>query len=304
MTGPILLIDGTGLLVRCNRAGRSRGMHAGGARTGPLLLFINSVARLIRAHQPSYVLVALDGPHARDWRRSLVPSYKANRPAPPDRESAEYELAVRFLSAAGIGSLLCDGYEADDVIGYAWRRWLAAHADFPVVIASDDADLHQLAGGVVTQVPLSNGARPVVTGDWVRDHYGCEPSQLPLLKAVMGDKSDNVRGIPGVGPARALDLLSQAKWVLLNIEHKALAESATLERELCLNEDIFNLRGPIHAIWMEPGMDVYPLWRVMAWKDEFPSPMADYRDPDALRVFLDRYDLASVSRRLEAGRLW
>ena len=304
MPGPILAIDGTGLLVRCNRAGRQTGLHANGARTGPLLLFINSVARLIRCYQPSHVLVALDGLHARDWRRSLVPSYKADRPDPPDRQSAEYELALTFLGAAGIGFLSYDGYEADDVIGYVWRQRRYNRLDIPMVIASDDGDLHQLVGDGVRQVNMNGYAGPVTTEDWVLAKYGCEPYRLSLLKAVMGDVSDNVKGIPGVGPVKALKLLTQAQWAIGRIEHKALAESSVLEREILLNEDIFNLRGPIHAIWMEPGMDRYPLWTGMAWEEENLPPLADHRHPAELRAFLDRYELGSVSRRLEAGRLW
>jgi DNA polymerase-1 len=293
---PFLVIDGTGLLVKCNRAGSPRGMHANGSRTGPLLLFINSLARLIRVHQPSHVLVALDGLQARSWRQSLVPSYKKDRPEPPSQESGEYRLAASFCLGAGIATLCHEGYEADDVIAYAYRRLLQDRAGLPMVIASDDADLHQLAGPGTIQVSLSEHGR-TVTDAWVRHTYGCEPYRLPRLKAVAGDKSDGVEGIKGVGLVKALALLQRTRWVLLNIEHKAFQDSVTLERELCLNEDIFELRNGIHAIWMEPGMEEYQMWQETRW----PSPVPTR---EALRKFLDRYELASVSARLEAGRLW
>ena len=290
----LLLVDGTALFVRSSRAGQRTGMNAEGTPTGTLTLFTHSLARLLRAHRPTHVLVAFDGPGARDWRRGLYVGYKGARPDPPAYYGTEHRLIFDLCSAAGVANVAYDGYEADDVIAWARRAWWSREdhpGDAQVVIASDDADMHQLVWKRTIQVPLSAGGQ-VMTRDAVVSKYGCEPDQLPRLRALAGDPSDGIPGVPGIGPARALALLREHSWDLS-------AAAATMDpvqgRLVCAYYDILDLVQPMRAIDYENKMDQFPFMDV--------TERSSGKSAGAAEFFASMKMIRTLAK-LEAGSLW
>jgi 5'-3' exonuclease len=289
----LLLVDGTALYVRSSRAGQRTGMNANGVPTGTLTLFTHSLARLLRAYRPSHVLAAFDGPGSRDWRRGLYVGYKGNRPDPPEYGTAEHDLVLRLCDAAGTQAISYAGFEADDVIAWGWRTWWAQEqpGDSEVVIASDDADMHQLLWGRTRQVPLSAGGQ-VMTRDSVVSRYGCEPDQLPRLRALAGDTSDGIPGVPGTGPVKALRILREHSWDLS-------AVTATMDqgqaRLVGSYYDIIDLVKPIRAIDYERGMERYPFMEATSWSSGKAEGAAD---------FFSAHQMVRTLNKLEAGSLW
>jgi DNA polymerase-1 len=268
-------------------------MNAGGVPTGTLTLFTHSVARLLRVHAPGHVLIAFDGHGSRDWRRGQWFGYKAGRPDPPAYDSEEHRQVFRLCDAAGLQAVSYDGYEADDVAAWAWRVFHAAQAGLEIVIASDDADLHQLLclDRKTRQVPLSAGGK-VMDYSEVVSKYGCEPAQLPSLRALAGDPSDGIPGVPGTGPVRALRILREHGWEL-----SAAAETmdAAQARLVAVYRDILDLVRPMRAIDYEPGMVRYPLISETEWSSGKAEGAAD---------FFASMRMIKTLNTLEAGRLW
>jgi DNA polymerase I len=215
--GPLLLaVDGTGLLVRCSNAAARTGMSApDGTPTGALTLFANSLASLVREMSPGYLVMAWDGSRSREWRRRICPGYKANRLPFPDKRPVEGEQAREFCEAAGIAQWCLDDFEADDMLAAASRLAYRQFQDARVVIASDDKDVLQLAGAGNTWIrPF--GKAHLISAEEVELAWGVRPEYLPQLRALAGDRSDGIPGIPGVGPAIALRMLATAsfRWPL------------------------------------------------------------------------------------------
>jgi DNA polymerase I len=183
------------------------------------------------------------------------------------------------------------GFEADDLIASWWRDTKAWEAD-RIVILSSDKDFLQLAGrnhaGVRTeQVRLSSYGTPTDRWDAARVHevYGCVPSQLPVVMALTGDTSDNVKGISGIGPKRAVKLLAENDWDL-----RKVAESKGYDYDqLRTNYKLVNLRESDTRLPRIP--------------DFSPTGPGDMLYP-RLTSFLVKYELNTIRDRLTRGVLW
>jgi len=297
----LLLIDATGLLVRSERAGRDSGMTAEvddeTILTGPLFLFIRSVCGYLREHKPDYALAAWDGPDAAGWRRGQYPLYKANRPPPPDHDSAYARTTWRFLDALGIAQMRIRGFEGDDLI--SWACWRASHEETgDILIRSDDADLHQLLGFGTIQFGLGGNSMPMTGGDIIAS-YGVTAPALPKFRAIAGDRSDNIPGMPGIGPKTAVKLLQRAQWQLEGISHKSLDGDDHLRQALATYRRILDLserREDLDRCINRDGASPYSIARACQWK----PGEAVLR---ARRIF-EKYDMESLVRALDNGRLW
>ncbi|MCX4799531.1 hypothetical protein OG497_37380, partial [Streptomyces sp. NBC_01242] len=228
MTRPTLLVDGNNLLIRAVEATRRVAMHSpDGTDTSALVAFTSGLSRYTRQIRPYRVVVLWDvtTSHFPNWRNAIYPEYKATRPtAPDDYRRKSRELVYLFLELAGVPQLGVAGQEADDLIGAFWRDH-----DQPMTILSNDKDLLQLVGpnphGVMTeQIRISSADTDTDywTADRVEEHYGCTPEQLPLVLALWGDASDNIPGVPGIGPKFAVKHLSAAGWDLNEVKHKGI----------------------------------------------------------------------------------
>lgn len=213
MPSNTMLVDGHNILMRSIHAASRSGMATsdGAYSTGPLTVFINMLSSYVRAWKPDALVVCWDhGPSER--RREIFPAYKAARKEAPqvDDQDTHFGLAKRFLALCDIQQVAIPGYEADDVIA-AYCHKVGGNR----IIISGDKDLLQLLHpGVVQLRPTNGGGHEIWTPDKVVEHYGCDPSDLPLLMALAGDATDGIPGVPGIGPKKALSGLQKACWVL------------------------------------------------------------------------------------------
>lgn len=290
---PVLLIDGTGLLVRCSRAGRDHALTApDGTPTAALLMFISSLAKRLRLERPSHAVIAWDGPDARAWRRELYPGYKAGRPDAPASAALLSAQAAEFCSAAGLHQVTAPGFEADDVLAALSRSSADMDDDPPpVVICSDDGDMLQLLDERTTRLSLTSDLR--VTAADVEADWGLAPIWLPKLRALCGDSSDNIPGLPGVGPKKALRMMLDGRliWplppsVIPDPEHRKM---------VVVWRDVMDLVVPIRPPEVTLGHNLFRLADEARWE---PSDACNVRE------LLDRYGMVRLVQRLEKGGLW
>ena len=207
MSRPTLfLIDGSSQMYRAYHAFRGRGLsNQEGQTTHAVYVFVTMLRKLIADHKPAYIAASFDlaGPTFRD---RIVDDYKANRAAMPDDLAEQINWVHQACEALGVPIVTAAGYEADDVIGTLARR--AASDGFEVAIVSIDKDFFQLVhDGIRVYDPREDGVWFDAQG--VVEKFGVQPSQVVDVLALVGDSSDNVAGVPGIGKKGAIDLLTQ-----------------------------------------------------------------------------------------------
>jgi len=154
--------------------------------------------------KPSHLAVVWDGGLSRE-RMVLLPEYKAQRPSMPDDLAAQIDELVVYLGAARIPSFVQDEVEADDLIASLAR--MAVQAGDSVVIASADKDFFQLVSPAVGLLNPNDKTDAIWTASQVVAKTGVQPGQVVDWLSLIGDSVDNIRGVPGVGPKTATDLL-------------------------------------------------------------------------------------------------
>ncbi|MFZ5654651.1 MAG: DNA polymerase I [Pseudomonadota bacterium] len=199
---PLVLVDGSSYLYRAFHAlpplTTSRG-----APTGAVKGVISMLRRLQKDYPGSPVVVVFDA-KGKTFRDELFERYKAHRPAMPDELRAQIQPIHDIVRAMGLPLLVVEGVEADDVIGTLASA--AAGRDRPVVISTGDKDMAQLVDARVTLVNTMTDTRLDAAG--VAGKFGVPPELIVDYLALVGDKSDNIPGVPGVGEKTALALLN------------------------------------------------------------------------------------------------
>jgi DNA polymerase-1 len=198
---PLVLVDGSSYLYRAFHALPALST-AKGEPTGAVLGVVNMLYKLLDEVRPSRMAVVFDAP-GKTFRDDLYAEYKANRPPMPDDLRAQVGPLLEAIEAMGIPLLRVDGVEADDVIGTLARQ--AAAAGTPTLISTSDKDLAQLVDEHVTLVNTMDNTTLDRAG--VEQKFGVKPEQIIDYLALVGDTSDNIPGVPGVGPKTA------AKWL-------------------------------------------------------------------------------------------
>jgi len=201
----LLIVDGHAYAYRAFYAIREL-RSPSGVPTNAIYGFVKMLAKMRATIAPTHLIVVWDGGLSA-VRMAALPEYKAQRPETPDDLKPQFDEIVSFLKAAGVASFCGDGVEADDYIACLARR--AADAGWQVVIASADKDFMQLVSARVGLLNPNDKTETVWTDEQVRNKTGVEPSQIVDWLALMGDSVDNIRGVPGVGPKTAADLLKQ-----------------------------------------------------------------------------------------------
>src|SRR5688572_28698518 len=202
----LFLIDGSSQMYPAYHAFRGRGLsNQEGQTTHAVYVFVTMLRKLIADHHPEYLAASFDlaGPTFRD---QLVADYKANRAAMPDDLAEQINWVHQACEAMGVPILTAPGYEADDVIGTVAMR--ARTDGFEVAIVSIDKDFFQMVGsGIRVYDPREEGAW--FDSDGVVEKFGVRPEQVTDVLALVGDTSDNVAGVPGIGKKGAIDLVAQ-----------------------------------------------------------------------------------------------
>lgn len=198
---PLVLVDGSSYLYRAYHALPPL-TNSKGLPTGAVKGVISMLRRLIKDYPDSPVAVVFDA-KGKTFRDELFEEYKANRPPMPDDLRPQVQPILDIVEAMGLPLFVVEGVEADDVIGTLARQ--ASEMAQPVVISTGDKDMAQLVNAHVSLVNTMTGSYLDVEG--VREKYGFGPERMIDYLALMGDKVDNIPGVPGVGEKTALALV-------------------------------------------------------------------------------------------------
>lgn len=200
---PLILIDGSSYLYRAFHAMPPLTTRAG-FPTGAIKGVLSMLGALKDKHRPEHLAVVFDAPGP-TFRHDLYPAYKAQRKSMPEPLAQQIEPLLTLLRAQGLPLIRIPGIEADDILGTLARR--AVEHGFHVLIFTPDKDLAQLVSDHIELVHPVTGRRLDRSG--VKAQYGVWPEQIVDYLALIGDSSDNIPGVPGVGPKTAARWLEQ-----------------------------------------------------------------------------------------------
>lgn len=212
MSGRLLLVDGNSILNRAFYAIKGPRMlsKADGTPTNAVFGFINILNKYIEEESPDYIAVAFDL-KARTFRHDMYEGYKATRKGMPDELAIQLPMVKRVLEALNITIAEKEGLEADDIIGILSKQ--AETDGISVSILTGDRDALQLVDDNVTVIIPSTSKGTTMTTRYTPEEvmlkYGIEPKGMIELKALMGDPSDNIPGVKGVGEKTALELIKE-----------------------------------------------------------------------------------------------
>lgn len=273
---PLILVDGSSYLFRAFHALPAL-TNSQGQPTGAIVGVVNMLRKLRNDYQPTHFAVVFDAP-GKTFRDDLYAEYKANRPPMPDELRMQIERLHEIIRAMGLPLLVIDGVEADDVIGTLARQ--AAEQGMDVLISTGDKDMAQLVDEHVTLVDTLQDT--VLDREGVIAKFSVAPEQIVDYLTLVGDTSDNIPGVPKVGPKTA------AKW----LQQYGLLDALVVHADEIRGRVGENLRA---------SLDQLPLSKQLATiKCDVELPLAPQDlvpgEPDVVR-------LRVIYRELEARRL-
>ena len=205
----IVLVDGNNLLFRSYYATLYTGnimRNKDGFPTNGVYGFVNMINKIVNDEKPEYMMVAFD--IGKTFRHEKYERYKDGRKETPDDLKVQFPIAKKILAAMGIKYLECAGYEADDIIGTVYM-WCEKYPEYEALIVSSDKDLLQLISDETTVKLLKTKDYIMMDRKTFNETYGFEPIHMIDLKALMGDASDNIPGVRGIGEKGAIKLVSE-----------------------------------------------------------------------------------------------
>jgi len=237
----LYLLDAMALAYRAHFAFiRSRLKNSAGIPTGPILGFANTLVKLLEEEQPTHIAVVWDTSEP-TFRHDWDEEYKANRPPQPEELQVGIPLIKEMVEKFGIENLEQHGYEADDIIGTLAHR--AKEEDVDVYLVTPDKDFMQLVQDHVTMVKPDNknGGFNLIDREGVKNYFGVYPEQVVDVLAIIGDTSDNIPGVPGIGKKGAPALinkygsLEKAIEAAPEMKSKRYRKGLTENREMALH---------------------------------------------------------------------
>ena len=279
----LLLVDGSSYLYRAFHAlpplSNSRGEPS-----GAVLGVLNMLNKLIKDEAPQRVAVVFDAP-GRTFRDDLFDQYKAHRTPMPDDLRSQVQPLLEAVAAMGLPMLRIAGVEADDVIGTLARR--GAAAGFDVLVSTGDKDMAQLVGPHITLVNTMSNTRLDRAG--VKAKFDVFPEQIVDYLALVGDSSDNIPGVSGVGPKTAAKWLNQYQALDALIAHAAEISGKVGE----------NLRSELPALELSRKLATIDTNLQLGVTPE--TLLAGAPDLERLRELYTRLELRVLLRSLEAS---
>ena len=223
-----VIIDGNSLMHRAFHALPPLS-NADGVYTNAVFGFLSMLFKVVGDEQPRYLAVAFDL-HGPTFRHKDYSEYKAGRKPTAPELRPQFDLVRECLEKMGVKILTCPTFEADDILGTFARR--CEEAGIPALLVTGDRDSMQLVTKMSNVLYTRRGVSDVVryTPEKVLEDFGVTPAQIPDLKGLMGDASDNIPGIPGIGEKTAIKLLS-AYGTLENALDHAEADLKGKQRE-------------------------------------------------------------------------
>jgi DNA polymerase-1 len=279
---PVVLIDGSSYLYRAYHVPNlQRFSDSSGNPTGVVYGILNMTNRLLGDHEPEQIAVVFDAP-GKTFRDDLYADYKANRPPMPDDLRAQIEPSLAAIEALGIKVIRIEGVEADDVIGTLARA--ASASGLETIISTADKDMTQLVDDHVVVLNSMDDRR--LDSDGVEQKFGVRPDLIIDYLTLIGDSSDNIPGVPGVGPKTA------QKW---------LAEYGDLDNLIAHADDIGGKVGEK----FRAALDDLPLYKELVTIKcdvELPFSLDELErrpvDAEGLRAALEPLEMFNVIRRL------
>ncbi len=286
----LLLIDGNALIFRAYYATATRMTRSlDNTPTNALYLFSSIIMKLLQNKDFEDIIVALDSP-GKKFRHQEFSDYKANRKQLPDELKMQFPLIREFLDVSNIKTIEIDGYEADDIIGSLSIK--AQNEGFEVNVYTGDRDLLQLIDDHVHIYMMRKGLSEVEVFDRTHMHdiYGIEPKQIIDVKALMGDSSDNIPGVKGVGEKTAFDLVS--RYGSLNKIYESIDEiKGKLKEKLLNDQEMAQLSYKLATIDTTMNIDY----------DLHDSHYQDY-DKVAMNVFFKKYNIKSLLKYTQEAK--
>jgi len=250
MTNPkrLFLIDGMAQIYRAHFAMIKNPLTAkDGRHTSAIFGFMNSLFKLLRDENPDYIAVVLDCKEP-TFRHKLYTEYKATREKMPDELVEQLEPLYEVISHTNIPILKKPGYEADDIIGTLVKK--AEQAELVTYMVTGDKDMMQLVSETTFMYSPGNRFKPTTIYDKikVKEKWGVGPDGIIDMLALVGDTSDNVPGVDGVGPKTAKKLLDQYKDIETILEHADEAKNKRVREGLQNGRDLVHLSRELVTI--------------------------------------------------------
>jgi DNA polymerase-1 len=280
---PFILVDGSSYLYRAFHALPPL-TNSNGEQTGAVYGVLNMLRKLIDSYHPEYMAVVFDA-RGKTFRDELYAEYKAHRPPMPEELAAQVEPLLEVVRAMGLPLLQVPGVEADDVIGTLAAQ--ASRAGWNTVISTGDKDLAQLVDPQVSLINTMNDSALDVQG--VQDKFGVSPAQIIDFLALVGDSSDNIPGVPKVGPKTAAKWLGQYGSLDELVGHAADIKGKIGEN-LRAHLDQLELSRALATIRCDLELEVQPEQLALQ------SP-----DTEALREWFERLEFRTWLQQLGSG---
>lgn len=280
-----LLIDGHSLLFRAYHALPSLSTQDG-VPTGAVHGFFSMLFKVVDSERPDRLIVAFDAP-AKTFRHEQYAAYKGTRQETPEDFRPQVSVVQELLAALHIPVLSVPGFEADDILGTLAQ--MGRERNYRTEIMTGDRDLLQLVDDQITVLLTARTGTDVDRMDAtrVRQKMGVDPGQVPDLKGLMGDSSDNIPGVAGIGPKSALALLEQFGSLDRLLENVSQVTNTRWRNLLTGHEDEARSSRDLATIVVNAPI---------AWPN-VAEPFAVEVTPDVIGL-LDRYQLANLRRRL------
>ena len=299
---PLILVDGSSYLYRAFHAFPPL-TNAGGEPTGAMYGVLNMLKSLLNQFAPTEMAVVFDA-KGKTFRDEMFAEYKAHRPPMPDELRSQIEPLHQMIRALGLPLLVVPGVEADDVIGTLAKQAAANGRD--VLISTGDKDMAQLVSDKITLINTMNNT--VLGPQEVREKYGVGPELIIDFLALMGDSSDNIPGVPGVGEKTALALLTgigSLREIYANLDAVpalGFRGSKTLPVKLELHRDNADLSYALATIKTDVELEPIPLTRQSADTDTLISLFGRYEFKRWLAELLDGGDMLTPNPAAAAPR--
>ena len=228
----LYLIDGSSYIFRAFFGVRQQLSTSNGFPTNALYGFINMLQKVIRDEKPDYLVVAFDSPD-KTFRHKIYPNYKANRDAPPEELSRQFPYFEPLVTAYGLSSIRRPGFEADDIIGTLAKKGQQKGLD--IVIVSGDKDMMQLISPHIYMLDTMKNKK--FMDKEVVEKFGVQADKVVEVMGLMGDSSDHIPGVTGVGPKTAAELIRKFGSIeslykrIDEVEKKNLKEKLERDKE-------------------------------------------------------------------------
>jgi len=250
----LLLLDGNSLVYRAFFAlpllTNDSGIH-----TNAVYGFTTMLQKILEEEQPTKILVAFDAGKT-TFRHETFTEYKGGRQKTPPELSEQFPYLRKLIDAYGIKQYELELYEADDIIGTLAKE--ASSQDIDVIIVSGDRDLTQLATEQVTVYITKKGITEIEknTPAYIEEKYGLTPQQIIDMKGLMGDASDNIPGVPGVGEKTAVKLLKEHGSVESLYVAMDTVKASKMKEKLVANEEQAIMSKKLATIFTDAPIEV------------------------------------------------